>query len=462
MANKEIIKIEPTVYPKIKSVTKKHGKLKVAAYARVSTEKDNQTNSLIAQKEHYSKLIKDNEDWDFAGIFADEGISGTSFKNRIAFQEMIEKAKSGEVEYIITKSISRFARNTVDTLTTIRMLKSIGVGVWFEKEVIDTLDAKGEFVITLMSSLAQEESRSISENCTWGVRKQFAKGVARMPFSSVLGFKRGLNGEFLVDEKEAKIVKAMFAMAVIGMTQAEICKKLNDLGITTARGNRWNTTSSVKDMLLNEKYIGDALLQKTFTADFLTKQKKKNEGELPQYYVESHHEAIISKEVFDYVGEKLKHQVVRDSRVPFSGKIFCGVCGNRFGPRTWHASNPKDKQYKYRARVWQCKQLTACEVPHVYDKQLSLMLDEAIQQVLSQRSDLIEVLNEILGFDVGEIIAEFKIGSREDAALIFEKIVVGKDRRLTITLLGRGEVKLSLNQWTPTYTCGGIENARSD
>lgn len=424
MANKEIIKIEPTLYPKIKSATKKSGKLKVAAYARVSTEKDNQTHSLIAQKEHYTKVIQANEDWEFAGLFADEGISGTSFKKRVAFQEMIEKAKTGEIEYIITKSISRFARNTVDTLTTIRVLKTIGVGVWFEKEGIDTLDSKGEFVITLMSSLAQEESRSISENCTWGVRKQFAKGVARMPFSSALGFKRGLNGEFLVDEKEAKVVRAMFAMAVIGMTTAEIKKKLNDLGITTAYGNKWNTTSTIKDMLMNEKYIWDALLQKTFTADFLTKQKKKNEGELSQYYVEGHHEAIISKEVFNYVGKKLQNQAIRRVSVPLSGKIFCGVCGERFGPQTWHATNPNDKNYKYRTRVWQCKQLTACSAPHIYDDQLGTMLDEAIRQILRQRTDLVEVLNEILGFDVGARISDLAVVSSEEVAMIVDEIIV--------------------------------------
>lgn len=188
MANKEIIKIEPTLYPKIKSAHKKQGKLKVAAYARVSTEKDNQTHSLIAQKEHYTKVIQSNEDWEFAGLFADEGLSGTPFRKRVAFQEMIEKAKSGEVEYIITKSISRLTRNTVDTLTTIRMIKAIDVGVWFEKEGIDTLDAKGEFVITLMSSLAQEESRSISENCTWGQRKCFVDGKATVPFRRFMGY----------------------------------------------------------------------------------------------------------------------------------------------------------------------------------------------------------------------------------------------------------------------------------
>lgn len=151
------------------------------------------------------------------------------------------------------------------------------------------------------------------------------------------------------------------------MMQAEIKKKLNDLGITTAYGNKWNTTSTIMDMLTNEKYIGDALLQKTFTTDFLTKQKKKNEGELPQYYVEGHHEAIISKEVFEYVGQKLQSQTSRRVSVPLSGKIFCGVCGERFGPRTWHATNPNDKNFKYRTRVWQCKQLTACSAPHIYD-----------------------------------------------------------------------------------------------
>lgn len=446
MANKEIIKIEPTVYPKITSVINKRGKLKVAAYARVSTEKDNQTNSLIAQKEHYTKLIKDNEEWEFAGLFADEGISGTSFKKRVAFQEMIEKAKSGEVEYIITKSISRFARNTVDTLTTIRMLKSIGVGVWFEKEGLDTLDAKGEFVITLMSSLAQEESRSISENCTWGVRKQFAKGVARMPFSSVMGFKRGLNGEFLVDEKEAKVVRAMFAMAVIGMTQAEIKKKLNDLGITTAYGNKWNTTSTIKDMLTNEKYIGDALLQKTYTADFLTKQKKKNEGELPQYYIEGHHEAIISKEVFDYVGKKLQNQTIRMASVPLSGKIFCGVCGQRFGPRPWHAY--KDGHQK--ATVWQCRKRTACETPHIYDDHLRLLLNEIIRQVFRESINLVEQLSDILETNLTPYLEDFHCVARADVSMIVERIIVKKDRELDFTFVDGSELKLVMGVWTPS------------
>ncbi|MFK4912458.1 recombinase family protein [Lactococcus petauri] len=273
--NKEVIKINAHRYQKMEEVHQKTDKLRVAAYARVSTELDNQTHSLIAQKCYYTKLIKENEDWEFAGLFADEGLSGTSFNKRLAFLEMIEKVEKGEIDFIITKSISRFARNTVDTLTTIRKLKTLGVGIWFEKENVNTLDSKGEFIITLMSSLAQDESRSISENVTWGQRKRFSDGKATMPFSRCLGYDRGPNGEFVINQEQAKVVKAMFAMAVLGMTTAEIKKKLNEMKIPTASGNKWDVTSGIKNMLLNEKYVGDALLQKSFTVDYLS---KKNEG----------------------------------------------------------------------------------------------------------------------------------------------------------------------------------------
>lgn len=288
MGNKQIIKIEKTVYPRINSVKKTSGKLRVAAYARVSKEKDNQVHSLFAQRQHYTDLINNNKEWEFAGLFADEGISGTSVRKHIAFQEMIEKAEHGKIDFIVTKSISRFARNTVDTLTAIRMLKSIGVGVWFEKENIDSLDAKGEFIITLMSSLAQEESRSISENCIWGQRKRFSDGKATVPFQRFMGNDIGPNGEFVVNVEQAKVVRAMFAMVVIGMPFGKIKKRLNQLVIKTPTGKEWGH-STVTSILKNEKYKGDALLQKTFTSDFLTKKKKKNEGELPQYYVENHH-----------------------------------------------------------------------------------------------------------------------------------------------------------------------------
>lgn len=447
MANKEIIKIEPTLYPKIKSAVKKHGKLKVAAYARVSTEKDNQAHSLIAQKEHYTKIIQANDDWEFAGLFADEGISGTSFKKRVAFQEMIEKAKNGEVEYIITKAISRFARNTVDTLTTVRMLKSIGVGVWFEKEGIDTFDSKGEFVITLMSSLAQEESRSISENIVWGQRKRFADGKATAPFSRFLGYDMGKNGEFVVNEEQAKVVRAMFAMAVLGMPYGRIQQRLNQLGILTATGKKFGY-STVTSILKNEKYKGDALLQKTFTADFLTKRKKKNEGELPQYYVEGHHDSLVSSEVFDYVNAQ--DLTGRSTADAFARKIICDECGSFYGPRTWHTTNPKSISHRYRTRVWQCKHLTACGTPHIYDNHLQLLLNEVIRLLLKERNDLAVRLSEILEKDATSFLSDIICVDREDVAMIIEKMTVNRDRELVFTLVDGSEVKLVMGVWTPT------------
>ncbi|ERK34949.1 hypothetical protein I131_13370 [Enterococcus faecium CRL1879] len=448
--NKEVIKINAHRYPKMKEVQQKTGKLRVAAYARVSTELDNQTHSLIAQKRYYSKLIKENEDWEFAGLFADEGLSGTSFNKRFAFLEMVEKAEQGEIDFIITKSISRFARNTVDTLTTTRKLKALGVGIWFEKENVNTLDSKGEFIITLMSSLAQEESRSISENVTWGQRKRFAYGKATMPFSRCMGYDRGPNGEFVVNQEQAKVVKAMFAMAILGMTTAEIKKKLNDLGIPTAQGNKWDVTSGIKNILLNEKYVGDALLQKSFTVDYLSKKKKKNEGELPKYYVRDHHEAIVSREVFDYVGHHLPNQVVRRSNVPLSAKMFCEICGNYYGPRTWHAY----KGSKERERVWQCQKRTACGTPHVYDELLGDGTRCSGEEFLDKRQDIIEVLEDFLGIQIGQYIGDVS-SDRNDMAMIIEKIIVRKNRWLDFTFIDGSRFEYELGVWTPKGSQAG-------
>ena len=298
-----------------------------------------------------------------------------------------------------------------------------------------------------MSSLAQEESRSISENIVWEQRKRFADGRATAPFGRFMGYDMGKNGEFVVNEEQAKVVRAMFAMAVLGMPIGKIRKHLNQLGIKTPANKEWGYTT-VASIIKNEKYKGDALLQKTFTSDFLTKSKQKNEGELPQYYVENHHKEIVPRELFDYV--QTLPLTGRATHDPMGKKIICQECGSCYGLRTWHASNPKDKQYKYRARVWQCKQLTACSAPHLYDEQLVKMLDEAIRQVFSQRGDLIEVLSDILGFDVSEKITEFKTGSREDVALIIEKIVVGKDRSLIFMSIDGCEVELLMDTWTPT------------
>ena len=248
---------------------------------------------------------KSRDDWEFVTVYTDEGLSGTSTAHREGFKAMIADAMSGKIDLIVTKSVSRFARNTVDSLTTVRQLREKGIEIYFEKENIWTLDSKGELLISIMASIAQEESRSISENVVWGKRKSFADGKVTVPFGRFLGYDRGDDGSFVLNEDEAKIVKRIFAMFLQGMTPYGIANRLTAEGILTpGKKKKWSATT-VKSILGNEKYKGDALLQKTYTVDFLTKKKKNNEGEIPQYYVENNHEPIIDKEIFDMVQREL-------------------------------------------------------------------------------------------------------------------------------------------------------------
>ena len=271
------------------------------SYALVSTDHDDQFSSYEAQIDYYTNYIKGRDDWEYVNVYTDEGITGTSTKRREGFKQMISDALDGKIDLIVTKSVSRFARNTVDSLTTIRQLKEAGVEVYFEKENIWTFDGKGELLLTIMSSLAQEESRSISENCTWGQRKRFADGKITVPFQRFLGYDRGPDGNLVVNPEQAVIVKSSYSMFLQGMSYHGIAKKLTADVIPTPGGKEKWSISTVKSILSNEKYKGDALLQKSYTVDFLTKKTKVNEGEIPQYYVEDNHEAIIDPEVFDTV-----------------------------------------------------------------------------------------------------------------------------------------------------------------
>ena len=264
---------------------------------------------------------------------------------------MVKDALAGKIDLIITKSVSRFARNTVDSLVTVRELKAHNVEVYFEKENIYTFDGKGELLITIMSSLAQEESRSISENVTWGQRKRFADGKLIMSFGNFLGYKRGENGQPEIVEKEAKIVRLIYKMFLEGKTPTYIAKYLTEQNIPTPRDkNIWRSTT-VESILKNEKYKGAALLQKTFTTDFLTKKKKINEGEIPQYYVEDSHPAIVSKEVYSLVQQEFEKRKNSKNYMTtsscFSGKIFCGNCGGLYGSKVeWYNINRVDKHPK--------------------------------------------------------------------------------------------------------------------
>lgn len=270
--------IPPTINPLTRTSTTSIEKRKVAAYARVSTDSEEQLTSYEAQIDYYTKYINRNREWQFVKVYTDEGITATNTKRRDGFNEMVADALAGKIDLIVTKSVSRFARNTVDSLTTVRELKANGVEVYFEKENIYTFDGKGELLITIMSSLAQEESRSISENVTWGQRKRFADGKVTMPFKHFLGYDRGEGGVPVINEKEAEVVRLIYKLFLHGKTAVGICKHLESLDISTPSGKHKWRQSTVLSILQNEKYKGDALLQKKFTVDFLTKKQKDQRG----------------------------------------------------------------------------------------------------------------------------------------------------------------------------------------
>ena len=368
-------------------------KKRVAAYARVSTDSEEQQTSYEAQIDYYTKYINEKEEWSFVKVFTDEGMSATNTKKRDGFNDMIKRALNGEIDLIITKSVSRFARNTVDTLTTVRKLKENGVEVYFEKENIYTLDSKGELLITIMSSLAQEESRSISENVTWGQRKRFADGKINLPYKHFLGYEKGENGYPKIVEKEAKIVREIYDMYYYkGKTSSNIATLLTQQNIPTPAGKKVWQASTIESILTNEKYKGDALLQKTFTVDFLTKKKKINEGEIQQYYIEGSHPAIISPEFFDLVQaeiQKRKGQKRSTSGV-FASMLICGDCGNFYGSKVWHSNS------KYKRTIWQCnrkfKNKDKCTTPHFTEEHLKCEFVKMFNSIIDNRDELISTV----------------------------------------------------------------------
>lgn len=300
------------VIPATKGVTVPGEKTKVrrvAAYCRVSTDEEAQATSFELQVKHYTEYIGSHEDWILAGIYADEGISGTQVKHREQFQKMIEECEAGNIDMIITKSISRFARNTVDCLTTIRKLKSLKnpVEIYFEKERLYSMDDKTDMVLSLMASIAQEESRSISANIRWAIRNRMKNGTQKIPTSGLLGYDTDEDGNMVIIEKEAEIVRTIYKSFVQGVHPGLIAVRLNGLELKTVYGNDWSG-SSVRKILRNEKYCGDVLMQKTITIDYLSHTTKNNEGEAEQYFIADHHDAIVSHTIWDKAQEILDKQ----------------------------------------------------------------------------------------------------------------------------------------------------------
>ena len=338
------------------------GKKRVAAYCRVSTDSEEQLNSYEAQKSYYTQKIEDSSDWEMAGIYADEGITGTSLKKRTEFKKMITACKRGHIDLIITKSLSRFARNTVDCLETVRLLKANGIGVYFEKENINTLTESSEFLITLFSGFAQAESESLSKNVAWGKAKSAEAGKVTFQYKKMLGYRRGADGQPEIVPEEAEVIKRIYHRYLDGCTLGQIKRELDADKVPTAQGVDSWSPAIIHNILTNEKYIGDALLQKTYITDCISKKVKKNQGERAMYYVENNHPAIISREVFDQVRNEMtrrssKRKVLQKSGKTelgkYSGKyaltelLVCGECGSPYKRVTW-ARNGKKRI------VWRC------------------------------------------------------------------------------------------------------------
>ena len=372
----------------------------MAAYCRVSTDQEEQLLSYENQVRFYTESINSNPEYECAGIYADEGISGTNTKKRDEFNRMIMDCRAGKIDRIITKSISRFARNTLDCLNYVRELKGLGIGVTFEKEAIDTLDAKGEVLLTILSSLAQDESRNISENSTWGIRKRFEIGQHKMSTKRFLGYDADENGKLVVNKQQAKIVKRIFMEFLWGKTTDYIKRIFEREGVINwDGGTKWQATT-ICSMLENEKYKGDTLLQKSYTVEFLTKKRVQNEGEIQQYYIEDDHEAIIEPWIWECVQLEMKrreryleeHNITRFSQNteanPFSSKIICGECNRAFARKGWRTPSGDRK-------VWQCserykvKGVLGCGNRHIDEEMLIEIYLRAWNRLLECREMLV-------------------------------------------------------------------------
>ncbi len=409
------------------------GRKRVAAYCRVSTDSEEQLTSYTAQKEYYTQLIEKNPDWELVSIFADQGISGTSLKKRKEFNRMITACKRGRIDLILTKSLSRFARNTVDCLETVRMLKAQGIGVIFEKENINTMTESSEFLITLFSSFAQAESESISRNVAWGMQKSMQAGHAALQYSRLLGYKKGADGKPEIVPEEAEIVRRIYRRYLAGCSLGQIKRELEADQVPTASGIKAWSGQVIKNILTSEKYIGDVLLQKTFITDCITKTVKKNQGERPMYYIEDHHPAIISKEIFNMVREEMarrnsKRKVMQKTGRTEQGKysykyalselLICGECGTPYKRCTW-ARNGKKRI------VWRC--ISRLEYGTKYCHNSPTLDEEKLHAaILSALNEMVMAANEIVKTAAELVSTTYarKNGGNEDQAALQERLSI--------------------------------------
>lgn len=380
-------------------------KLRVAAYCRVSTDTDEQETSYETQVSHYTEYINNHPDWQLAGIFADDGISGTNTKKREQFNRMIDECMAGNIDMVITKSISRFARNTLDCLKYIRQLKEKNIAVWFEKENINTMDAKGEVLITIMASLAQQESQSLSQNVKLGIQYRYQQGKVQVNHNRFLGYTKDENGNLVIDPDQAEVVRRIYREYLEGYSMKTIAQHLEQDGVLTGAGNTKWYDSTINKILRNEKYMGDALLQKTVTTDFLTKKRVKNTGVLPQYYVEDDHEAIIPKDLFMQVQEELVrrrnvHRSPSGKKRTYSGNncfsqiVVCGECGDLYRRVHWYIHGKTSIVWRCISRLDPASAVTVCKNRTIKEEWLKDITVKAFNQILTGKDEFLHQLQE--------------------------------------------------------------------
>ncbi len=388
----------------------KYHQLRVAAYCRVSTEQEEQQNSYQVQIAYYTDLINRKKEWTLAGIFADEGISGTQTKKRTEFNRMIRMCKNKKIDLVITKSISRFARNTVDCLEYVRQLKDLGIGVIFEKESINTLTMTSEFMIALYGSFAQAESESISKNVSWGKEKAYREGKVSFQYKHLLGYKKGADGKPEIVTDEAETVRLIFKMYLDGYTLLNIAQTLMAQNRLTATGKSTWSKGEVQRILKNEKYVGDALLQKTFTVDCITHKVVKNNGERPMYLVTDHHAPIVDRDMFNRVQQELarrssKRKIsdkTKTEQGKYSGKyslselMICGHCGTPYRRKTWIKNGEKLAVWRCISRLEHGKKYCP-DSPTIREESLHKAIIHAINNYYSCRNDIARILKANIG-----------------------------------------------------------------
>jgi DNA invertase Pin-like site-specific DNA recombinase len=417
---KKVVRLmEPSVELKTEEIKTKYRRMRVVAYCRVSTKEEEQLNSYENQLKHYTEAINANPDWEFVGIFADKGISGTSVKNRDEFNKMIRLCKRGKVDMIMVKAISRFARNTVDCLKYTRLLKDIGVDVFFEEQKLHSTQPGAELYITIYGCLAQSESENLSANVIWGKLQSAKEGKVHFNYKAMLGYKKGADGNPEIVEDEAEIVRFIYNEFLRGESMGAIAKKLNDRNVKTALGSSWHQ-SIIKSILSNEKYKGDAIINKTFVVNYLTKKVKKNNGERPKYYVENSHPAIIDESTFARVQQEIARrsgqqqaeragnktvQVKYSSKYALTQLLICGECKSPYRRVIWMRNGEK-------VPVWRCdsrlkdKKKYCRRSPSIKETVLHDAIMSAVSQLAQSNTQVLTVLKKHIGQVIGEEIQD--------------------------------------------------------